>query len=51
MAKQAKSTTSEKSKKGPHGGGTPYQQMKVAKGFITVERRPGHNQKKNLNKQ
>lgn len=35
-------------KKGPHGGGTKYNQMQVSKGFMTHDGKPGHSQKKNI---
>ena len=40
--------TSRKTEKGPHGGGTQYNQAKVAKGFMVHSPITGHTQKKNI---
>lgn len=39
---------SKKSDQGAHGGGTPYHQAKVGKGFMAVPPFKGHSQKSNL---
>lgn len=40
--------TCEKTAQGPHRGGNKYCQAKLGTGFISVESRPGHSQKKNF---
>ena len=40
----------EKTDKGPHGGGNKYIQQTVSKGFIAVPPIKGHTQKQNINK-
>lgn len=41
-------TTSHKTAKGAHGGGTAYHQLTLGKGFLKTDPIPGHTQKKNV---
>jgi len=46
--KPVKDATTQTTKKGPHGGGNKYQQMKLGAGFMVHDNKPGHSQKKNV---
>lgn len=51
VSKEAHDGDSKTTDKGAHlnqGKGTGYNQMNVAKGFMTHDGRPGHTQKKNI---
>jgi hypothetical protein len=46
-------STKKTSDNGPHlmqGKGTQFNQAKITKGFLMADNRPGHGQKKNLDK-